>query len=75
MAAATFTYKAVDASGLPSTGEIVGATKEAVVDELKRLMGGSISGPAIGTMGPAMGGMGSDVRAPMGAPPSTGRDY
>ena len=35
MAAATFTYKAVDASGIPSTGEIVGATKEAVTDELK----------------------------------------
>jgi type IV pilus assembly protein PilC len=34
-AAATFTYKAVDASGLPSTGEIVGATKDAVVLELK----------------------------------------
>ena len=33
--AATFTYKAVDASGLPSTGEIVGATKDAVVLELK----------------------------------------
>ena len=29
--AATFTYKAVDASGIPSTGEIVGATKDAVV--------------------------------------------
>jgi type IV pilus assembly protein PilC len=35
MAAATFSYKAVDASGIPSTGEIVGATKEAVSDELK----------------------------------------
>jgi type IV pilus assembly protein PilC len=35
MAAATFTYKAVDASGLPSTGEVVGATKDAVVAELK----------------------------------------
>jgi type IV pilus assembly protein PilC len=35
MAAATFTYKAVDASGIPSTGEIAGATKEAVTDELK----------------------------------------
>jgi type IV pilus assembly protein PilC len=35
MAAATFTYKALDASGIPSTGEIVGATKDAVVDELK----------------------------------------
>ena len=35
MAAASFTYKAVDASGIPSTGEIVGATKAAVTDELK----------------------------------------
>ncbi len=35
MAAATFSYKAVDASGIPSTGEIAGATKEAVGDELK----------------------------------------
>jgi type IV pilus assembly protein PilC len=35
MAAATFTYKAVDASGIPSTGEVVGATKHAVVEELK----------------------------------------
>jgi type IV pilus assembly protein PilC len=33
--AATFTYKAVDASGIPSAGEIVGATKDAVVLELK----------------------------------------
>jgi len=35
MAAATFTYKAVDASGIPSTGEVVGATKDAVTEELK----------------------------------------
>ena len=35
MAAATFTYKAVDASGIPSTGEIAGATKQAVTEELK----------------------------------------
>ena len=35
MAAASFTYKAVDASGIPSTGEIVGQTKDAVVAELK----------------------------------------
>jgi type IV pilus assembly protein PilC len=35
MAAATFTYKAVDASGIPSTGEIAGVTREAVGDELK----------------------------------------
>jgi type IV pilus assembly protein PilC len=35
MAAATFTYKAVDASGIPATGEIIGATKDAVVEELK----------------------------------------
>ncbi len=35
MSAASFTYKAVDASGIPSTGEIVGATKAAVTDELK----------------------------------------
>jgi twitching motility protein PilT len=50
-------------------------SRSSTPDELKRLMGGSISGPAVGTMGPAMGGMGSDLRAPMGAPPSTGRDY
>ena len=37
--AATFTYKAVDGGGIPSTGEIVGATKEAVTEELKRLLG------------------------------------
>jgi type IV pilus assembly protein PilC len=35
MASASFTYKAVDASGIPATGEIVGATKDAVVAELK----------------------------------------
>jgi type IV pilus assembly protein PilC len=35
MAAASFTYKAVDASGIPTTGEIVGQTKDAVVAELK----------------------------------------
>ena len=35
MASATFNYKAVDASGIPSTGEIVGATKDAVTEELK----------------------------------------
>jgi type IV pilus assembly protein PilC len=35
MAAATFTYKAVDASGIPAKGEIVGVTKDAVVEELK----------------------------------------
>jgi type IV pilus assembly protein PilC len=35
MAAATFAYKAVDASGIPAAGEIVGATKDAVVEELK----------------------------------------
>jgi type IV pilus assembly protein PilC len=35
MAAAGFTYKAVDASGIPSTGEIVGATKDSVIQELK----------------------------------------
>jgi len=35
MAAATFIYKAVDASGIPSTGELAGATKDAVVEELK----------------------------------------
>jgi type IV pilus assembly protein PilC len=33
--AATFTYKAVDGGGIPSTGEIAGATKEAVTEELK----------------------------------------
>jgi type IV pilus assembly protein PilC len=35
MAAATFSYKAVDASGIPAKGEIVGVTKDAVVEELK----------------------------------------
>jgi type IV pilus assembly protein PilC len=35
MAAASFTYKAIDASGIPSTGQIVGATKDVVVEELK----------------------------------------
>jgi type IV pilus assembly protein PilC len=35
MAAATFTYKAVDAAGIPSTGEVAGATKAAVTEELK----------------------------------------
>jgi type IV pilus assembly protein PilC len=35
MASATFNYKAVDASGLPATGEIIGATKDAVIAELK----------------------------------------
>ena len=35
MAAATFIYKAVDASGIPSTGDIIGATRDAVTDELK----------------------------------------
>jgi type IV pilus assembly protein PilC len=35
MAAVTFTYKAVDAAGIPSTGELAGATKEAVTKELK----------------------------------------
>jgi type IV pilus assembly protein PilC len=35
MAAATFAYRAVDAAGLPSKGEISGATKEAVTGELK----------------------------------------
>ena len=35
MAAATFVYKAVDGAGIPSTGEVVGATREAVTDELK----------------------------------------
>ncbi len=35
MAAATFTFKAVDAAGIPSTGEIAGATKDAVTEELK----------------------------------------
>jgi type IV pilus assembly protein PilC len=34
-AAATFSYKAVDGAGLPSKGEISGASKQAVKDELK----------------------------------------
>jgi len=33
--AATFTYKAVDGAGLPSTGEIVGVSTAAVSDELR----------------------------------------
>ena len=33
--AATFTYKAIDGAGMPSTGEIVGASKQAVTDELR----------------------------------------
>jgi type IV pilus assembly protein PilC len=33
--AATFAYKAVDLSGIPSKGEITGASKQAVTDELK----------------------------------------
>jgi len=35
MAAATFVYKALDASGIPAKGEIVGASKQAVTDELR----------------------------------------
>ena len=35
MAAATFTYSAVDAAGLPSKGEVAGATKQAVLEELR----------------------------------------
>ena len=35
MAAATFAYKAVDFAGLPSKGELSGADKQAVADELK----------------------------------------
>ena len=35
MAAATFTYSAVDAAGFPSKGEVAGATKAAVIEELK----------------------------------------
>jgi type IV pilus assembly protein PilC len=35
MAAATFAYKAVDLAGLPSKGEITGANKQAVADELR----------------------------------------
>jgi len=35
MAAATYVYKAVDGAGIPSTGEIAGATRDAVTDELK----------------------------------------
>ena len=35
MAAATFTYSAVDAAGFPSKGQVAGATKEAVLEELK----------------------------------------
>jgi type IV pilus assembly protein PilC len=35
MAAASFTYKAIDTSGMPSTGEIAGATKDTVLQELK----------------------------------------
>ena len=35
MGAATFTYKALDRSGVPSKGEIAGASKQAVADELR----------------------------------------
>ena len=35
MAAATFTYSAVDAAGLPAKGEVAGATKQAVLEELR----------------------------------------
>ena len=35
MAAATFTYSAVDAAGFPSKGEVAGATKQAVLEELR----------------------------------------
>ena len=35
MAAATFTYSAVDAAGFPSKGEVAGATKAAVIEELR----------------------------------------
>jgi type IV pilus assembly protein PilC len=35
MGAATWTYKAVDASGVPSNGEIAGASKDAVTDLLR----------------------------------------
>jgi type IV pilus assembly protein PilC len=35
MAAATFTYKALDLAGLPSKGEIEGTSKQAVAEELK----------------------------------------
>jgi type IV pilus assembly protein PilC len=35
MAAATFTYKAVDGSGVPSKGEIAGASAQAVTDALR----------------------------------------
>jgi type IV pilus assembly protein PilC len=35
MSAATFAYKAVDAAGMPSKGEIAGASKAAVTDLLK----------------------------------------
>jgi type IV pilus assembly protein PilC len=34
-AAATYSYKAVDLAGLPSKGEITGASKQAVTDELR----------------------------------------
>jgi type IV pilus assembly protein PilC len=35
MAAATFAYKAVDAAGMPSKGEVKGSTRQSVTDELK----------------------------------------
>ena len=35
MAAATFTYSAVDTAGLPAKGEVAGATKQAVLEELR----------------------------------------
>jgi type IV pilus assembly protein PilC len=36
MSAATFVYKAVDGAGVPSKGEITGATKQAAIDELRQ---------------------------------------
>jgi type IV pilus assembly protein PilC len=35
MAAATYTYKAVDLAGMPSAGEVSGLSKQAVTDQLK----------------------------------------
>ncbi|HET9012115.1 MAG TPA: type IV pilus twitching motility protein PilT [Gemmatimonadaceae bacterium] len=54
-------------------------SRSSTPEELKRLMGGTISGPG-GSMGGGMGGgmggsMGGGMGAPMGAPPATGKNY
>ncbi|MEA2404531.1 MAG: twitching motility protein PilT [Thermoleophilaceae bacterium] len=50
-------------------------SRSSTPEELKRLMGGSITGPAGGMGGSMGGGMGGSMGAPMGAPPATGKKY